>query len=496
MASGGAAPAGAGSASKIGTWIKEKYRLDSVLGDGGMAVVYAATHRNKKRFAVKMLRVELSNVEDIRTRFLREGYVANTVDHPGVVAVIDDDVAEDGCAFLVMELLEGASLEDLALKTTDGKLPVATILAAMHQVLDVLAAAHAKNVVHRDLKPANLFVTKSGQAKVLDFGIARIREANLTNATQTGHAMGTPAFMAPEQARGKASLIGPKTDVYSIGATMFSLLSGIDVHQGETAQEVMFEAGSKPARSLATVWPQAHPSLVALVDRALAFDPKDRFDDANAMREATARVFKDMMGEPIPPNALVGAGSMRVRIAASIPDLDAAGSDEAARTMAAPVSTAKTQDPVQTLAAASAVPSAVGHTTEQPVSSVARPSTTTQSPRGRLQLYVVAAIATFGVAALVLVSLQSKPPTPPLPPPAVADSIAPSATTTATAEPSAIPSGITSATASADTIAPLPSASAAPSARPSASARPHSTTSPTAKPSATHGHSSSDFDRR
>ncbi|MEO8877860.1 MAG: serine/threonine-protein kinase, partial [Polyangiaceae bacterium] len=273
LASGDAAAADANaSASKVGTWIKEKYRLDSIIGDGGMAIVYAATHRNKKRFAVKMLRAEISTIDEIRTRFLREGYVANTVDHPGVVAVLDDDVTADGCAFLVMELLDGSSLEDLSMRSVDGKLPLRLVLAVMHQLLDVLVAAHAKNVVHRDLKPANLFVTKAGQAKVLDFGIARIREANLTNATQTGQAMGTPAFMAPEQARGKASLIGPRTDLYSVGATMYALLSGADVHKGETAQDVVFQAGSTHAPSLAILLPEAPAAVVAIVDRALAFD--------------------------------------------------------------------------------------------------------------------------------------------------------------------------------------------------------------------------------
>src|ERR1700677_5142164 len=99
--------------ARVGTVLREKYHLDSILGSGGMAVVYAATHRNTKRFAVKMLHPELSIREDIRTRFLREGYVANSVKHPGAVAVIDDDVAEDGSAFLVMELLEGSLVNDM-----------------------------------------------------------------------------------------------------------------------------------------------------------------------------------------------------------------------------------------------------------------------------------------------------------------------------------------------------------------------------------------------
>src|SRR5215831_6057576 len=124
-----------------------------------MAVVYAVTHRNNKRFAMKMLHPELSFVEDVRRRFLREGYVANTVEHPGAVAVVDDDVAEDGAAFLVMELLEGSSVEEVW-EQNNGKLPADMVLRLGRQTLDVLVAAHAKGIVHRDLKPANLFLTK------------------------------------------------------------------------------------------------------------------------------------------------------------------------------------------------------------------------------------------------------------------------------------------------------------------------------------------------
>jgi serine/threonine-protein kinase len=288
--------------SRIGSWLRGKYRLDRELGEGGMAVVYEATHRNKKRFAVKMLRPELSTVSDIRKRFLREGYVANSVDHPGVVAVLDDDVTEDGCAFLVMELLDGESVERIAARNAD-KLPVPAVLAIAHGLCDVLVAAHAKNVVHRDLKPANLFVTRSGGIKVLDFGIARIRDAQTSTATNTGMPMGTPAFMGPEQARGKSSLMGPKADLWAAGATMFTLLTGELVHSGETSQEMVYLAASEPARSLGKAMPSAPAEVVAIVDRALAFKPEDRFEDAAAMRDAIARAFETLHGKKISADA-------------------------------------------------------------------------------------------------------------------------------------------------------------------------------------------------
>jgi serine/threonine-protein kinase len=274
----------------VGTVLRGKYRVDRVLGVGGMAVVYVATHRNKKRFAVKLLHPELSVHEDIRTRFLREGYVANSVEHPGAVAVLDDDVAEDGAAFLVMELLDGAEVENLFEKSGN-RLSPRVVLALAHQLLDVLAAAHAKSIVHRDIKPANLFLTREGKVKVLDFGIARLRDATSNHATNTGMLLGTPAFMAPEQALGQSSLIDGLTDVWAVGATMFSLLSGGIVHVGDNPQQLMIQAATQPARSLAMVAPETSPRIVALVDRALAFDKAHRWESAVHMREGVRDAY-------------------------------------------------------------------------------------------------------------------------------------------------------------------------------------------------------------
>src|ERR1700677_2657894 len=140
---------------RLGQVLRGKYRIDRVIGVGGMAAVYAATHRNQKTFAVKVLHRELSFNDDVRNRFLREGYAANSVRHPGAVAVLDDDVAEDGAAFLVMELLDGATVE--AVWETQRRLSQSAVLCIAHQMLDTLAVAHSKAIVHRDIKPANLF---------------------------------------------------------------------------------------------------------------------------------------------------------------------------------------------------------------------------------------------------------------------------------------------------------------------------------------------------
>jgi eukaryotic-like serine/threonine-protein kinase len=178
--------------ARLGIVLRGKYRLDRVLGIGGMATVYAATHRNKKHVAIKMLHPELSNRENIRTRFLREGYVANSVDHLGAVSVLDDDVAEDGSAFLVMELLHGSAIDELAAR--EGRLSVALVLSIADALLAVLEAAHDKGIIHRDLKPANLFLTNDGRLQVLDFGIARLHDETTGEATAAGAMLGTPSL--------------------------------------------------------------------------------------------------------------------------------------------------------------------------------------------------------------------------------------------------------------------------------------------------------------
>jgi serine/threonine-protein kinase len=284
--------------ARIGTVMRAKWRLDRLLGVGGMGAVYAATHRNGKRVALKVLHPELSAHAEARARFVREGYVANAIEHRGVVSVLDDDVTDDGAAFLVMELLEGESL-DARVERLGGVLPLGEVLDVAAEILDVLAAAHARGVVHRDIKPENVFVTRDGRIKLLDFGIARMLE--LTGGsigTRTGVAMGTPGFMAPEQALGEVRGIGPATDVYAVGAMMFSLLSGELVHEGDTAQKLVIQAATRPARSLATAAHDAPAEVVALVDRALSFEAARRWPDARSMQDAVrgARAMLDRRG--------------------------------------------------------------------------------------------------------------------------------------------------------------------------------------------------------
>jgi serine/threonine-protein kinase len=287
---------------RVGQVLAGKYTLERVLGVGGMATVYLGVHRNGNRVAVKVLHSVLSIDDDVRARFLREGYVANSLGHPGAVRVLDDDVAEDGSAFLVMELLDGETLEQRR-KRRGGQLPHGEVLALAHQLLGVLAAAHEKGVVHRDIKPENLFLTRGGELKVLDFGIARVLDPTGMNGTGTGSRLGTPAFMPPEQALGRAAEIDARSDLWAVGATMFTLLTGAFAHDAETAAELVVRTATRPARALGSVWPEAPAQVAAIVDRAVAFAPGDRWQSARAMSDAVEEAYLALHGEALAPFA-------------------------------------------------------------------------------------------------------------------------------------------------------------------------------------------------
>ena len=201
--------------------------------------------------------------------------------------VVDDDVAEDGSAFLVMERLHGASVEDL-LDTRGDEVPARLAVLVTLRLLDVLVAAHEKGIVHRDIKPANVFVTRDGQVKVLDFGIARARDALQSNGagTGTGVVLGTPAYMAPEQAMARGHEIDERTDVWAVGATLYTMLTGEIVHLGDNAQQLLISAATRPARPIRTVAARVEGLLASVVDQALQFKREDRFSTAAAMRSA------------------------------------------------------------------------------------------------------------------------------------------------------------------------------------------------------------------
>lgn len=286
--------------ARVGQALNGKWHVDRLLDVGGMGAVYEATHRNGRRAAIKVLHTRFARDPEVRKRFLREGYVANKIGHPGAVAILDDDTAEDGSPYLVMELLEGESVSGW-LQRVGGRLPVSEVLAVSGQVLEVLVAAHGNGIVHRDIKPANIFVTRSGHAKLLDFGLARIRDGAISLIpTAQGVVMGTAGYMAPEQARGTPDQVDARTDLFAIGAVMFRAMSGKRIHERQNAFDMTVAAMKEQAPSLATVLPQAGPLLVAAVDRALAFDKNARWQDARAMFAALREAYEEQRQRPPP----------------------------------------------------------------------------------------------------------------------------------------------------------------------------------------------------
>jgi len=301
---GGAKEARRKANQRIGQWINRKYCLESLLGVGGMATVYATRHRNGSRCALKILHAEFAREEGVKTRFLREGYVANKVDHPGAVRILDDDETEQGEPFLVMELLEGETLQQLW-KRHKRKVPAAEAMRICGAVLDTLQPYHDLNIIHRDLKPANIFICHDTSVKLLDFGVAQMREGGEA-LTRAGTALGTPSFMSPEQAMGKSDQLDGRSDVFAVGATLYAILSGKRLHHGKSDNEAFILAATQPAPSLARVAPDLQPEVHVLVDTALQWDRRKRFGSAADMRDACNHLAQQLGGPggtvaPVPP---------------------------------------------------------------------------------------------------------------------------------------------------------------------------------------------------
>jgi len=273
----------------IGTQLGGSFVVRRVLGEGAMGRLYEATHvRLDRQFAVKVLHRELSRREDLRARFEREARVMGRVRSDHVVDVVDVLTAPDGRTCIVTELLAGQDLEAY-MASQGGRLPVGDAVYLARQCLCGLAAAHALAVVHRDIKPGNLFLARDSGGritlKLLDFGIAKLGgDAEMTAAATV---MGTPAYMAPEQARGaaKADL---RSDLYAVGAVLYRALSGRAPYLEEDVQATLVRLLEHAPERLSTLAPEAPLGLVAVIERAMARDPAQRFGSADELDAALA----------------------------------------------------------------------------------------------------------------------------------------------------------------------------------------------------------------
>lgn len=299
--------------ARVGTPLNAKWTLERLLGVGGMGAVFAARHRNGTRAAVKLLHAHYARETSVRERFLREGRIANRVDHPARVPVTDDDVSDRGEPFLVMDLLEGGTLNELR-RRTDGVLPLEETLRIFEVVLDLLAKCHAVGIVHRDIKPGNIFITKDGSVKVLDFGVARMREPDSgVEATKIGTAIGTPSYIAPEQALGLGAQVDGRSDIFSVGACMYVALTGKRLNHARTEAESFVMAATQKAPSIANLAPDLPVEVVACVDRALAFEREKRFQDAASMRSAVLGLLAALRAGQLVRAAPKKDGGLRIR---------------------------------------------------------------------------------------------------------------------------------------------------------------------------------------
>jgi serine/threonine-protein kinase len=223
------------------------YMIKSLIGEGGMGVVFAGEHRFLgTKCAIKVLHGSYANNPQVTQRFFQEARTTLEIDHPNIVRIYDLGQSSDGALYLVMELLQGRSLGQAIAEGGFGEGAVARIGSL---VAEGLAAAHAKGIVHRDLKPDNIFLT-GDQVKVLDFGIAKVMQSS--SSTKTGSLLGTPQYMAPEQAKGSKH-VGPHTDVYALGAILFEMLTGQPPFVGEDLPELLAKQLFEPPPSPRTL---------------------------------------------------------------------------------------------------------------------------------------------------------------------------------------------------------------------------------------------------
>ena len=304
-----------------GTPIGE-YVLEGLLGIGGFARVYRATHPVlNTRVAIKVLSRALSLDAEARGRFVQEARAASRIEHPNVVRVLGFGVIPDGRAYQIMELVEGMSLDDAP------RPDPAEVLVLLREVAAGLAAAHAAGIVHRDLKPANILLSRTG-AKLADFGIAKaLEDDSAQHLTRTGATLGTPVYMSPEQALGRG--IGIASDLYSFGVVAFELLTGQPPFEAASPLETMMMHVQTPAPVASAI----APGLGTRFDRALAAMLQKHPEDRPATIDACIAALD---GPPAPPRSMWWLAAAALAIAAAVTALAWPADDEAPAAIASP----------------------------------------------------------------------------------------------------------------------------------------------------------------
>ena len=299
-----------------GDVVADKYRIDAVVGRGGMSTVYRATHLHLDQLvAIKVLSPAALVMPEYVARLKREARAATRIRSQHVVRIFDiGELPGRGVPYLVMEHLTGADLA--AVLARRGPLPVHLAVECILQVCEALAEAHALGIIHRDLKPANLFRSRQGLVYVLDFGLARaLQPEEDTPISSINTPLGTLGFMAPEQAQGRWDLIAPTTDLYAVAATLLKLATGLDVYDATDPHERFLLSTTRPAPPLTQRGVALPIELCRILDRGLAFAQRDRWESAKAFREALERWQDQLHAGPIAPARELPPWLLRTAIA-------------------------------------------------------------------------------------------------------------------------------------------------------------------------------------
>jgi serine/threonine-protein kinase len=279
------------------------YRVTNRLGSGGMGIVYEGEQPLiGKRVAIKVLRHEVADNPEVVERLVSEARAVNKVGHRGIIDVFGFGKLPDGRHCIVMEYLDGEPLEAVmgSFEKQGGRLPLADALVILEEVLSALSAAHHAGVIHRDLKPSNIFLCKqrdgSQYVKLLDFGIAKLGVLATTPATRASIMVGTPAYMAPEQANG--GVVGPTMDLYALGVLAFELFTGRQPFSADSVVEMLMKHANEPPPKVSSVNPSVPAELDALVDQLLAKDPSKRPESADVVRQRVLALRKKV-NEPV-----------------------------------------------------------------------------------------------------------------------------------------------------------------------------------------------------
>ncbi|MBI3205539.1 MAG: protein kinase [Myxococcales bacterium] len=277
---------------RCGSVVDDKYRIERLIGRGGMGAVYEATNiAIGKRVALKFLDRDAAKDADAVARFQREAEAAGVVESAHIVHIFDSGTSADGRPFLVMELLSGEDLR--ATLRREGRMPVADAIHVIGQVLRALARAHVAGIVHRDLKPDNVFLCRRDDdamfVKIVDFGISKItrREITADTLTHKGVVLGTAFYMSPEQAQAHRDIDG-RSDLFSVGAILFEMLAGRPPHQGTVYEAVLIDICTKDAPDIRSLVPEVPEALAQVIARALRRERLARFQDANDFYDALA----------------------------------------------------------------------------------------------------------------------------------------------------------------------------------------------------------------